>query len=119
MPLIRIRERDGSGSEGKSGFHAVLNIDDSVDYPIRIRDPFDADEETRLEWYFEQHLRRPFLHGVKAQAAAISIAPYGEKLFAQVFDDQKAYARYFALRGQIGQMRIEIEGSPAFQSLHW
>uniref|UniRef100_UPI0020295AE7 tetratricopeptide repeat protein n=2 Tax=unclassified Caballeronia TaxID=2646786 RepID=UPI0020295AE7 len=123
MPLITIEERDrGAGdASSKTGgdFKAVVCIDGGADYASEVSDPFSEGEEERLEWYFEAHLRQPYLNQVTAQQAAQSITTYGERLFGQVFADPKAYARYSACKSQLDGLRIEIEGSPAFHALHW
>jgi tetratricopeptide (TPR) repeat protein len=122
MPLIVIREsapRASATTGTPRKFQARVCIEGSPDYPIEVSDPFSEQEEERLEWYFEAHLRQPFLNQVKAREAAQSISAYGERLFGQVFADPKSYARYFACKSQLDTLRIEIEGSPAFHALHW
>jgi hypothetical protein len=64
--LITIRERAGD----PSGHNATLSFDHEGEYEITISDPFSEQEEQRLEWYFEEHLRFPFLEQVRAQQAA-------------------------------------------------
>src|SRR6266436_9391813 len=77
MTLIRIREQ----LSGQDGSNALLSFEHGAEYPISIHDPFSEEEEQQLEWYFEQWLRFPFLHQVKAQATTGIIPTYGEKLF--------------------------------------
>ena len=95
MPTITIRERAGSTEQV---LHATLIIDEGNEFPIEVADPFSAEEEQRLEWYFEEHLRFPFTEQVKRDAAAASVQVYGEKLFAQVFKDPQALIDYGQLR---------------------
>jgi tetratricopeptide (TPR) repeat protein len=117
MTHISIRER-GTGHDGD--MNAVVIFDHGEEYPIIITDPFTEGEEKRLEWYFEEHLRFPFTHQVRAQEAASSISAYGEALFNQVFADRKAYARYHAaLQVGVENLALEIAGSPDLHSLHW
>ncbi len=114
MTLIRIRERGGAAS-----LDALLSFDHGAEFPIAVADPFSKDEEARLEWYFEDHLRFPFIEKTKAREAAESVTAYGERLFAQVFTgDHEAYAHYARARQQ-GDLRIEVAGSPDFHRLHW
>ena len=53
MTTISIREH-GTLQPGP-----VVSID-GQEYPITVADPFSEQEEKRLEWYFEEHLRFPF-----------------------------------------------------------
>jgi hypothetical protein len=116
MTLIRIREQPS----GQDGSNALLSFEHGAEYPISIHDPFSEEEEQQLEWYFEQWLRFPFLHQVKAQAAAGIIPTYGEKLFTQVFADPEAHAAYRAASQQgLGSLQFEIAGSPTFHRWHW
>lgn len=114
--LITIREQDSPDDA-----NAVLRLDQGPEFPVTISDPFSDDEEERLEWYFEKHLRRPFVDQVRAERAAESVEGYGEALFDQVFDDPDAYARYREAYNEHGvdTLRFEIEGSPEFHGLHW
>jgi hypothetical protein len=86
MVAIRIEER------AQNEFNAVVSFDGSGDYPVKIADPFSPEEEARLEWYFEEHLRFPFTDQVKAREAGESLKAYGEGLFSQVFADRDAFA---------------------------
>jgi len=116
MTLISIRERAG----GSGGSNAVVSFEHGEEYPVAIAVPFSAEEEQRLEWYFEEHIRFPFTEQVQAQAAAASIAAYGEALFNQAFADRRAYARYKeALQAGVETLAFEIAGSPDFHRLHW
>ena len=117
MPVITIREQQKTAT----GFNATLSFDGRVNYPITITEPFSAKDEQLLEWYFEEWLVFPSLNGIKAQQAAASIENYGQQLFKQVFQvNFDAYGEYRQLRGNLGQVQIEIESNtPEFQALHW
>src|SRR5512134_3672716 len=81
MVAIRIEERAQN-----DGCNAAVSFDGSGEYPFKVADPFWPEEdEERLEWYFEEHLRFPFTDQVKAREAGESIKAYGEMLFSQVF----------------------------------
>ena len=56
MTTILIRELANAGD----GPNATLSIDGQGEYPVTVRDPFGPEQETHLEWYFEQWLRFPF-----------------------------------------------------------
>ena len=115
MTLISIRERNGP-----DGANATVSFDGQGEYPVTVSPPFSDEEEDRLEWYFEQHLRFPFTEQVRAHAAAASVATYGERLFDQVFADRQAFGDYkAALQAGVGGLAFEIAGSPEFQRLHW
>ncbi|MDB5384948.1 MAG: Tetratricopeptide 1 repeat-containing protein [Planctomycetaceae bacterium] len=82
MSTIRIREQGGGGE-------AEVSFDNEAGYRIQVQDPFTEADEKRLEWYFEEHLRFPFVDQVRARQAGQSIARYGEQLFGQVFSDDE------------------------------
>ncbi|HMB08669.1 MAG TPA: tetratricopeptide repeat protein [Isosphaeraceae bacterium] len=115
---ILIQERSGLAD----GRNAVVSFDGQGEYPVTVANPFSEKQEEELEWYFEDHLRFPFLEGVRARAAAAGVQAYGEALFAQVFrQDPAVLARYAVARDQGGpaDLRFAIAGSPAFHQLHW
>src|SRR5215469_6480554 len=116
MALIQIREHPAEAD----GSNAILSFEDRGEYPITISDPFSQQEEDLLEWYFEQHLRFPFVRQVDAQQAAASITTYGEILFRQVFNDREAYATYReCTQTGVSNVQFEIAGSPEFHRWHW
>src|SRR5271157_4282954 len=116
MTTIRIRQREAPAEAA----NASVGFDGGEEFPVMIADPFSKEDEARLEWYFEEHLRMPFVHRVRAQEAAASVSRYGEHLFRQVFADPDAYFRYKeALQQGIGTLRFEVAGSPQFHALHW
>ncbi|WP_129629852.1 CHAT domain-containing tetratricopeptide repeat protein [Candidatus Oscillochloris fontis] len=119
MPTILIREmRDLD--EAPAGPHATLSIDGQGEYPVTLRDPFEPEDENRLEWYFEQWLRAPFTNQTIADEVAQSIQSYGTRLFDMLFADRNAFAHYAQVRQQdLSQLRIEVAGSPTFHALHW
>jgi tetratricopeptide (TPR) repeat protein len=116
MTTITIREHVG----GPDGSNATLSFDGQGEYALTITDPFSEEEEQRLEWYFEEHLRFPFVKQVEAQAAAESVERYGEALFGQVFADRAAFADYkAAAQAGLNTLSFEIAGSPQFHRWHW
>ena len=116
MTLVTIRE---TGKAAES-FNAAVIFDRQGDgYPITIKDPYSRQEEERLEWYFEEYPRFPFLETVRANKAAVGLEAYGKSLFNQVFGSgPKAYALYLqALQtGGPSFIALEIVGSPKFQA---
>ena len=116
MTLISIQEE----IERASGWKAIIRIDNGPKEHIMISDPFSAQEEQELEWYFEDHLTFHFPQRVRAHHAAASIATYSEMLFQQVFSTPDSYADYRKVRELgLSDLRIEIVGSPKFHALHW
>ena len=117
MPTITLREDQPT----ESGFTAILEFDHRIRFAVTVSDPFREGEEKQLEWYFEKWLRCPIVDTVKARETAKSIENYGTSLFEQVFrSNPDAYAEYSKVKGNLAQLRIEIEGNnPEFQALHW
>ena len=117
MSVITIREQQ----QTETGFKATVTFNDRAEYSITISDPFSAEEERELEWYFEQWLIYPMLEDVKAKRAAASVEKYGEELFKKLFkSDPDIYSEYKPLRNSINQLQIEIiSKTPEFQALHW
>ena len=118
MTLIRIREAAGLAG----GANAILSFDGGDEFSLTVSDPFSEQEEARLAWYFEEHVRFPFTEDVIAREVAATIPAYGEALFRQVFLDPAhgAYHRYCkALEAGVETLALEIAGSPAFHRLHW
>ena len=116
MAVIRIREQKG----GPNGANAKVIFENGEEYDIIIRDPFSEAEEQQLEWYFEDHLRFPFIKQIEASNVAKSITRYGEILFMQVFSNPDVYALYCDyLRHGLNKTLVEIVGSPDFHRLHW
>jgi hypothetical protein len=114
--VITLTERPG----GAGGANASVSFDHGPEYPITLSDPFTDKQERELEWYFEEHLRFPFIDQVRAREAADSIKAYGEALFQQVFGAPQVYAVYQQrLLAGIASLRFEIQGSPEFNRLHW
>ena len=114
-PPIIIREVE----KNEDSFAATVQFDPyGAPYEITVSDPFSKAEEERLEWYFEQWLKFPFIDKVPAEQAASSIRTYGETLFEQVFrDNPDVYLEYQRLRQE--DFLLEIIGSPEFHGLHW
>ncbi|MFL6463023.1 MAG: hypothetical protein ACJ73N_01255, partial [Bryobacteraceae bacterium] len=73
MPTIRIREQNGIGKTES----AEVSFDGEAGYLTTLENPFSEADERRLEWYFEEHLRRPFLDQIKAEQTKASISQYG------------------------------------------
>ncbi len=117
MTTLQIRELPNV----QTGPNASLSFDHGPEYSLTLSNPVPADEEQDLEWYFEEHLRHPFLKEEKARTIAGRIAGYGQALFRQLFANQEAYTEYkHHLRsGGVDSLRFEIIGSPAFNAWHW
>lgn len=57
MPIITIREQQKT----VNGFEAIVSFDGRVEYTVTIADPFTAQEEKRLAWYFEEFVTFPLM----------------------------------------------------------
>ncbi|MFZ4657342.1 MAG: tetratricopeptide repeat protein [Caldilineaceae bacterium] len=117
MTHITIRQTGG----GSATPNAEISFDGGAGWPLTVRNPFDAEEEQRLAWYFEKWLTFPFTDQVKAQAAATSVRRYGETLFAQTLrGNDQIYSRYRQAVAQgVATLHFQIVGDPAFHALHW
>ena len=72
-----------------------------------------------LAWYFEEHLRYPFLDKDRERQAVRLIAGYGQGLFGQVFGGAASHD-YRRLRERaFDGCRMEVSGSAGLHRLHW
>ncbi len=117
MALIRIQEC----SEQTGIFQAKISFNQGLEYEVIVRDPFSKEEEERLEWYFEEHVKFPFTDQVKVQEAATSVIKYGEMLFTQIFSSEPQILSEYKTTTKAGLhlVQIEILGQPSFHMLHW
>ena len=114
--VVRISELAGGSDES---LRARVSFGDAGEYEVAIIDPADVGTEDLLAWYFEKHLRYPFLDKDLEQEAVARIATYGQKLFSQVLGGE-AFADYRRLRDRaFDGCRIEVSGSAALHRLHW
>ena len=116
MTVIRVSERR---LEDDGSFAARVAFDDDAEYDVLVRDPAGSGTEDLLAWYFEQHLRFPFLDLDKEREAVRQLARYGQDLFGQVLGGEASHD-YRTLRERaFDGCRLEITGSAAFHRLHW
>jgi tetratricopeptide (TPR) repeat protein len=108
----RARADDGS-------FTVRVSFTDGGEYDATVRDPAGPGQEQRLAWYFEEHLRYPFLDREVAAQAVKDLQEYGRALFGQVFGGP-AFAEYrsWAVQAFDG-CRLQVQGSAQFHRLHW
>ena len=100
-------------------FDIQVSFGDHAKYNVKVTNPIEETEETELAWYFEEHLRYPFLDHDREQHAGRKIAEYGERLFTQVFGGA-VHQDYLELRRRsFDGCRVEISGSAALHGLHW
>lgn len=97
---------------------------DGESYQLHLRNPFSAEDEEEVEWYFQRHSRFPLTDTVRAANVVNAIDIYGQKLFRQTIGaipSSSLSKRYHEMRleGTINELCIEISGSAAFQRLHW
>ncbi len=96
-----------------------MNFGGDAEYDVDVSDPADEASEQELAWYFEEHLRYPFLDKDREERAVGQITDYGTGLFRQVFGNEASHD-YRKLREQsFDGCRLEISGSAALHRLHW
>ena len=116
MHIVRISEQR---QDSEVSFNVSVVFDDTDHYDVTVTNPADAADEENLRWYFEEHLRYPFLEKERERKAGEQIANYGTALFSQIFDGACRH-HYLELRAQnFDDCRLEISGSTAFQQFHW
>lgn len=121
--VVRVGEL---GQEAGGAFQVRVSFGDLAEYDMRVTDPAEAvggvagpAGEELLAWYFEKHLRYPFLDKDLEEQAEARIAAYGKALFAQVLGGEASYDyRRLRDRGFDG-CRIEVSGSARLHGLHW
>jgi tetratricopeptide (TPR) repeat protein len=86
---------------------------------VRVSMPADDAGEQLMAWYFEEHLRYPFLDGDLERKAVELVGDYGRSLFRQVFVGEAAYGYRDARRVGYTGYRLVVRGSAQFQRLHW
>ena len=90
-----------------------------AEYEVSVTVPGDAASERLLTWYFEEHLRFPFLDRDLERQAVTALRDYGQALFGQVLGGDAAHD-YRRLRElSFDGCRLEVTGSAGFHRLHW
>jgi hypothetical protein len=116
-PTIQLGER--SVRPDGSLVIRVVYVAEGVEYEVAVTDPGSADDEELLSWYFERHLRYPFLDWDRRQEAVRTLREYGMSLFTQVFDGEVGDLYRAARRRGFDDCRIEVTGSTGVHRLHW
>ncbi|HYJ21953.1 MAG TPA: CHAT domain-containing protein, partial [Solirubrobacterales bacterium] len=120
VSVISISER---GRTEDGGFEVMVSFEGAGEYSAQLGDPLSADPtgESLLAWYFEEHLRYPFLDGDKKRAAVELLESYGSQLFQQLFGpgSEASYEFKRLQDGGFDGLRIEIVGGADFHRLHW
>ena len=116
MALITIREKPVENNI----LQASVIFPDGGEYPVSFTNPFSQKEEENLTWYFEEHLKHPFMNEGLAKTTGDSIKTYGEALFNQIFTE-KVLIQYSLLKSAgIHTIQFEIKGSTDyFHQIHW
>jgi hypothetical protein len=114
--VIRLSEQ---GQDPDGAFRVQVKFGEDAEYEVRVTGPAGEGVEDNLAWYFEQHLRFPFLDTDREREAVRQIAAYGESLFTQVFGGEASHP-YRLLRDRaFDNCRLEVSGSAALHRLHW
>lgn len=105
---------------GETGINATASFNHEGEYSFTLTLPFTAEDEAKLEWYFEEHLQFPFTQEVKARKQQLLVLRLMAKHCSIVFADRQAFAEYkAALQSGVGGLLSEIAGSPESHQLHW
>jgi tetratricopeptide (TPR) repeat protein len=119
VPGTVIRLSEVGRQDGSSTFRVKVSFGEEAEYEVTVTDPGDEATEKLLAWYFEEHLRFPFLDKDLERQAVRQIGEYGAVLFGQVFGAEAGYD-YRSLRASsFDGCRIEVSGSAALHRLHW
>ena len=101
----------------------MVGFEGGGEHCVSVSDPLAGDQVglRLLAWYFEEHLRFPFLDRDRAREAEALIVSYGEALFAELFESNVdcAHELRSVRDGGFDGWRLEVVGSTAFQSMHW
>jgi tetratricopeptide (TPR) repeat protein len=114
--VIRLTEQ--SRSEDGS-FVVVVEYEEGSRYEVTVSDPASESDEALFGWYFEEHLRFPFLDGDRRVAAVERLREYGETLFGQVFGGEAGRPFREIWRRGFDGCRIEVTGAAGLHRLHW
>jgi tetratricopeptide (TPR) repeat protein len=116
VTAVRIGER-GQRPDGSFTVGVVFEL--GGEYEVTVSDPGDPGVEQELVWYFEEHLRFPFLDQDRERGAVEQISAYGQALFAQLFGGDAAFDYRQLRHGGFDGCRMDISGSAGFHRLHW
>src|SRR5262249_8908027 len=101
----------------------AVQFEGGGEYSVKAADPLAGDPggERLLTWYFEEHLRYPFLDRDQARAAVELLGRYGKELFAQLFEASDGCSHEFRRHRDQGfdGLRLEIVGGVDFHRIHW
>jgi hypothetical protein len=111
VTVVKITEVPG-GADGS--FAARVAFEDAAEYDVTVHAPGDAAAERLLAWYFEEHLRFPFLDRDKERQAVAQLADYGRDLFGQVLGGAAAHDYRRLRERSFDGCRLEVTGSAGF-----
>ncbi|GLY96269.1 tetratricopeptide repeat protein [Actinoplanes sp. NBRC 103695] len=117
--MIDIVVRETSPAAVDGSFSARVEFGDQGGADVTVSPPVNEAGEQLLAWYFEEHLRYPFLDNDLERKAVELVGEYGQALFGQVFAGEAAYGYRDALRVGFDGYRLVVRGSAGFQRLHW
>jgi hypothetical protein len=114
--VIGVSERS-CGPDGS--FIVRVSLPNDAKYDVTVADPAVEGDEERLAWYFEEHLRFPFLDQDWDDDAVRRLRAYGQRLFDQVFGGDAAGDYQMLARQGFDGCRLQVQGTAAFHRLHW
>jgi len=112
--VIQLIERSAKDAR----FRVRVQFPDA-EYDVDVTDPADKASEDELAWYFEEHLRYPFLDKDRERDAVQQITDYGTVLFGQVFAGKPSHSYLKLQERSFDGCRLEVSGSAALHRLHW
>ena len=124
MTLLKVCHRGSTPSaDGKArAYSASIQVGD-LEVATTVRDPRANDHSARLDWYFAEHIRFPFLDEQAAYDAEERIKEVGKALFDQIFGalaHREIGMLYEKLKNQgFNDCEIVISGPPEFHDLPW
>jgi tetratricopeptide (TPR) repeat protein len=120
VSIITLTER-ATGADGV--FEAAVRFEGGGEHLVGVADPLagNPNGERLLTWYFEEHLRYPFLDSDLERKAVALLGDYGRGLFEQVFVANQDCAYEFRRAQDAGfdGWRLEVVGGVDFHRLHW
>jgi hypothetical protein len=121
MATLRVTEKSFNVDSGSWKLEIEF---DGLRYDAELQNPFSDDEETDLEWYFEQYIRFPVVDTFKAKTIVEKLGRYGQNLFYQILPDDAVDSprtHYYKKSSKLSpsELTIEIVGGSQLQRIHW
>src|SRR5438045_300915 len=107
---IRIKENSFANDVFTLTVRIHLADDNEFEEEVLLHNPYDAQTDALLEWYFEQYISTPY-DDVKVEDAVQAIGDYGSNLFQKILTDKIPPQYLLAIRkSKPEDITIEIVG---------